>query len=260
MTSIEYISGYEAMNESIKISVKEYILDIQFTGINNNAITGNMIKELSEIIETYRERTKVVILRGNEAFFCSGISFGDVIESNEKENYSAGLLYELWEELSFGSFVSIAVVEGSVTAGGMGFAACCDIVIGKTNARFQLTELLFGLYPACVLPFLIKKIGYSKAHYLSLTAQAIDVYQAIDYGLVDFIDNESEAGLRKLVLRYKYIDKKTISAYKQYADTIYDIVSESKKLAIDKNHELFTDPGTIENISNYVNSGKFPWE
>nr|WP_269820011.1 enoyl-CoA hydratase-related protein [Bacillus velezensis] len=42
---------------------------------------------------------------------------------------------------------------GVANAGGIGFVAASDIVIADDTAVFSLSELLFGLFPAMVLPF-----------------------------------------------------------------------------------------------------------
>ncbi len=46
--------------------------------------------------------------------------------------------------------------------------AACDIVVCKTGVSFSLSELLFGLMPACVLPFVVRRTGVARAHYMTL--------------------------------------------------------------------------------------------
>jgi len=61
------------------------------------------------------------------------------------------------KSLSTCNKVVIAKVEGKVNAGGVGLVAASDIVVAHTQATFGLSEALFGLLPACVMPFLIRK-------------------------------------------------------------------------------------------------------
>jgi len=62
----------------------------------------------------------------------------------------------LWLRLATVRTVTISHVRGKANAGGIGFVAASDIVLADETAQFSLSELLFGLYPACVLPFLIR--------------------------------------------------------------------------------------------------------
>jgi polyketide biosynthesis enoyl-CoA hydratase PksH len=92
-------------------------------------------------------------------------------------------------------------VRGTSNAGGTGFVAASDIVIADNTAQFSLSELLFGLYPACVLPFLTKRIGFRKAHYLTLMTNPISVQQANAWNLVDAYEENSSL-IRDRVYRY----------------------------------------------------------
>lgn len=77
-------------------------------------------------------------------------------------------------------------------------------------------SLLFGLYPACVLPFLIHRIGRQKAHYMTLMTKPISVQEASEWGLIDAYDAESDVLLRKHLLRLRRLNKKGIAHYKQF--------------------------------------------
>src|SRR3546814_2371237 len=101
-------------------------------------------------------------------------------------------IYELCGHLAQERFCSITNVGGKANAGGVGFAAACDIVLADPSAEFSLSELLFALIPACVLPFLIRRIGFQKAHYMTLTTRPVPVRQALEWGLVDACDGNSE--------------------------------------------------------------------
>lgn len=87
--------------------------------------------------------------------------------------YRPDLLYDLWLKMMNGPFITISHVRGTTNAGGFGFVAASDIVIADETAIFNLSELLFGLFPAMVLPFLTGKIGDQRAHYLTLKTNSI---------------------------------------------------------------------------------------
>lgn len=101
-------------------------------------------------------------------------------------------MYDLWLRLATGPYVTISHVRGKANAGGLGFVAASDIVLANETAQFSLSELLFGLYPACVLLFLIRRIGFQRAHYFTLMTQPISAKQACEWGLVDACEPLSE--------------------------------------------------------------------
>ncbi|MGZ8779003.1 MAG: enoyl-CoA hydratase-related protein, partial [Thermoanaerobaculia bacterium] len=128
------------------------------------------------------------------------------------------------------------------------------------TAQFSLSELLFGLYPACVLPFLVRRIGFQKAHYLTLMTQPIQAKQACDWGLVDAVEPQSEALLRRHLQRLRRLSKPAIRRYKSYMSGVGMPVRDLRSAAIAGNLEVFTDAENLRAITRYVERGLFPWE
>ena len=147
-------------------------------------------------------------------------------------------------------------VRGKANAGGVGFVVASDIVLADQTAQFSLSELLFGLFPALVLPFLIRRIGFQKAHCLTLMIQPISVEQAYAWGLVDACDVQSESLLRKHLLRLRRLSKMGIIRYKRYMSRLYDWLLQSKSLAVAANREVFSDPRNLEWIFRYAETGQ----
>jgi len=98
---------------------------------------------------------------------CFGADFKAIATTHEHD-VSAGPLYDLWlrpGNRSVRDDLACARLKRMPEA--LGFVAASDIVLADETAQFSLSELLFGLYPACVLPFLIRRTGFQKAHYLT---------------------------------------------------------------------------------------------
>jgi polyketide biosynthesis enoyl-CoA hydratase PksH len=154
----------------------------------------------------------------------------------------------------------VAHVRGKVNAGGMGFVAASDIVLADQTAQFSLSELLFGLFPACVLPFLIRRIGVQKAHYLTLMTKPIGVQEAQAWGLVDAHDADSASLLRTHLLRLRRLSKPAIMRYKRYMHDLDRALQHAKPVALAANREVFSDPENLKGILRFVEQGKLPWE
>lgn len=250
--------------QTINVKFSEPICFIQINRPEaNNTINDLLIKEFSQVLKICDQSTTVVVIEGLPEVFCFGADFQDMCKEakngNQYKNNSESL-YNLWLKMITSSFVIISCVRGKVNAGGIGFIAASDIVIADQTAQFSLSELLFGLFPACVMPFLIRKIGFQKANYMTLMTQPIQIQQAFSWGLVDAYDTKSESLLRKHLLRLKYLSKNAIFQYKQYMNKLYDLPTQAKTSAVLANIKVFSDTNTLKGICRYVETGQFPWE
>jgi polyketide biosynthesis enoyl-CoA hydratase PksH len=231
-------------------------------GGSGNAINRTLVDEMrAALAET---RARIVVLEGTPEIFCQGADFADIDRRGGAMDAAGaddpGPMYALWRQLATGPFVSVAHVRGKVAAGGVGFVAACNIVLSDETATFGLSEMLFGLMPACVLPFLVQRIGFARANYLTLNTQPIGARQALDWGLVDAVEERSDALLRKHLLRLKRLGRPAVQRYKAYAATLTPLIDAARPAALAANIEVFADPANRANISRYVNEGRFPWE
>lgn len=250
--------------ETIKVRFHEQICYLQIHRPEaNNTINEQLVEECHQVLELCEKSMIVVVLEGLPKVFCFGADFKDIrneVESENNHQLNAESLYDLWLKLATGPYVTIAHVRGKVNAGGMGFVAACDIVLADQSAKFSLSELLFGIFPACVMPFLIRRIGFQKAHYLTLTAQSIPVMQAQRWGLVDDYEDQSDSLLHKYLLRFSRLSKLSIFRYKNYMRGLYDSIQQSKPLALTANRDVFSDPQILKGIEQFVENKIFPWE
>jgi polyketide biosynthesis enoyl-CoA hydratase PksH len=243
----------------VRIEPPVYVIRIDRPDAGNS-INRALVEEFSRALnECEADSIHVVVVEGSADVFCAGADFADyaVDESNAVDPQA---LYDVWERVASGPFISVAHVQGKATAGGVGFAAACDVVLASRSAQFSLTELLFGLYPACVLPFLSRRVGFQRAHYMTLTTKPVSAEQALQWGLADECDADSDALLRKLLLRLRRLPKAGIRNYKAYAVSLNPIIAQSRPGAVEANRELFADPVNRAAVRRFVESGLFPWE
>lgn len=253
-------NGYE----TIRVRFEEDICYLQiYRPDTNNTINDRLIAECSQALKLCEASAKIVVLEGLPKVFCFGADF-EVIQKEFESEYESKKnpepLYNLWLKLALGAFISIAHVQGKANAGGIGFVAACDVVLCEERATFSLSEMLFGLMPACVLPFLIRRMGFSRANYMTLMTQPISAKQAHAWGLVDAYEENSANLLRKHLLRMRRLAKTSVIRYKRYMNALNNFLGTSKQEAIEANLKVFSDPNNLKNITQYVKTGKFPWE
>jgi polyketide biosynthesis enoyl-CoA hydratase PksH len=249
--------------ETIKVRFQDSICFLQIDRPEaNNTINGRLVAECNEVLDHCEDTATVVVLSGSPQVFCFGADFNALPSDAARGGWDdgPGPLYDLWLRLATGPFVTIAHVRGKANAGGIGFVASSDIVLADDTAQFSLSELLFGLYPACVLPFLARRVGFQNANYLTLMTQPINATQALQWGLVDACEAQSETLLRRHLLRLRRLSKTAVTRYKRYMTFMSGSLPELKKSAIAANVEMFSDSANRRAISRYVEEGVFPWE
>jgi polyketide biosynthesis enoyl-CoA hydratase PksH len=227
-----------------------------------NAIDDVLVRELTAALHACEGVATVVVLEGLPDVFCNGADFNEIGARLDRgaPPQDPGPLYDIWHRLATGPFVSVAHVRGRANAGGVGFVAACDIVLCDTKATFSLSELLFGLMPACVLPFLSRRIGPARANTMTLMTQPVSASQAFDWGLVDACEENSDNLLRKHLLRLRRLGGDGVARYKRYATSLDDTLKSVRPAALAANMQVFSDPKNLERITRFARTGKFPWE
>ncbi len=128
--------------------------------------------------------SRVVELRGADArVFCTGLALdGDVTTLTQTQAF-AGVL----STLASAPKPTLAVVHGEALGGGLGLAAACDWVIASSTASFGLPELLWGVIPAMIWPFVVDRMSESAARRWTISAHARPASEALATGLADEI-------------------------------------------------------------------------
>ena len=156
-----------------------------------NAFNEVMIDELIQAIERIGrdESIRVVVLTGSGRAFCAGADLNWMKKMkgfSYEENYNDALrLAELMYRLYHLPKPTIARVNGASIGGSNGLVAACDIAIASHRAEFSLSEVKIGLVPACIGPYLLRRIGMKACRELFLTGERISADQARALGLVN---------------------------------------------------------------------------
>lgn len=156
----------------------------------HNAFDDIMIAELIQAFADVANHPeiRVLVITGAGKSFCAG---ADMNWMRRMKNYGleenradAMKLSEMLEKLSLLPIPTIAQVNGASVGGGVGIVAGCDIAIASTTAIFSLSEVRIGLVPACISPYLLRKIPDGKLRPYFLTGARISAEKAKDIGLI----------------------------------------------------------------------------
>lgn len=156
----------------------------------HNAFNEIVIGELTDLFEKAGadKKVRVVILRGNGKSFSAG---GDLhwmrrmADYNYQQNVNdAARLGTLLKTINDAPKPTIALVQGNAFGGGVGLAACCDIVIAEETAQFCLSEVRIGLIPSIIAPYVINAMGERMARRYFLTAERFGAGTAKEIGFI----------------------------------------------------------------------------
>ena len=157
----------------------------------HNAFNATVITELSAAFSEMENdpQIRVVVLTGAGKSFCAGADLNwmrAVITQSFDENLAEALaLADLfWQIYTFKRPV-IARVNGAAIGGGTGFVAVCDIAIAARSAVFSFSEVKIGVVPACIGPYVVKKMGEGKARELFIIGERMEAARAMSVGLVN---------------------------------------------------------------------------
>ncbi len=157
----------------------------------HNAFNSVMINELSAVFDLAKDDpdVRVVVLTGKGKSFCAGADLNwmkEIIKYSFEQNLEESMnIAELMRKIYALPKPAIAMVNGAAIGGGTGFVSASDIAIASDNAKFGLSEVKIGLVPAAISPYVVRKIGESKAREYFLTGKRISAQTAKDIGLVN---------------------------------------------------------------------------
>jgi methylglutaconyl-CoA hydratase len=155
----------------------------------HNAFNKIMLEELVYCFENMGEDVLCVILRGRGKSFCAGVDLNwmkAVSQNSYETNYQESLLLsKCFLGIYQCSRPTIAVVHGVALGGANGLLSACDLAYCTDDATFSLSEVKIGIVPACISPYVIKRVGEYSAKELMLTGRRIHGKEAEGFRLVN---------------------------------------------------------------------------
>lgn len=193
--------------ETLEVRIENKVLWVALNRPDvRNAFDEVMIRELLDVLARAKDDgdARLMVLTGNGKAFCAGADLHWMKKMKGftfDENYEDALqLAELMYNLYMLPKPTIASVNGASIGGSNGLVAACDIVIASHRAEFSLSEVKIGLVPACIGPYLMRKVGERSCRELFTTGERISADEAKRLGLVN--DVVTHAKLTRRVEEY----------------------------------------------------------
>ncbi|TSA25977.1 MAG: enoyl-CoA hydratase/isomerase family protein [Bacteroidetes bacterium] len=156
----------------------------------HNAFNTTMLEELAECFLDLQSTDAIcVILRGRGKSFCAGADLTwmkDVATNSYEINYQESLLLsKCFYSIYTCTKPTIALVHGASLGGANGLLASCDLAYCTDDATFSLSEVKIGIVPACISPYVVKRVGEYGTRELMLTGRRINGKEAEAFHLVN---------------------------------------------------------------------------
>jgi isohexenylglutaconyl-CoA hydratase len=153
-----------------------------------NALSLAMVEELSRCFTTLRDEAyrdvRVALLRAAGESFCAGGNLRDMSAAPGDGIRVGALLDEVLRTVNEAPQVVIARIQGPAMGGGLGLICVSDIAIADEGATFGLPEVRLGLAPATISPYVVQRLGFTRARQLMLTGRRFNAAAALEYGLI----------------------------------------------------------------------------
>ncbi|HEV2149583.1 MAG TPA: enoyl-CoA hydratase-related protein, partial [Longimicrobiaceae bacterium] len=146
--------------------------------------------------------------------------------------------------------------------GGVGLAAACDLVIAAPEARFSLPEVVLGVIPAVVTPFLLRRLPPGRAGALSLGSRTLGAAEAHALGLVDEVAADGvEAALERQLGRVFRSSPAALAAQKRHLDALSGgaALEAQAAAAVDRLLEVLADPEALEGARAFADGFAPAW-
>ena len=153
-----------------------------------NAVTDDMVRELTRLINGAAEKADIVVLRGAGKDFCVGRAGMGARPSPEPTAYTrrnfSDTVFDAYGAMRSCPIPIVAVVQGGAHGFGCAIAAACDITIASDKAKFSVPEMAHQIMPTMVLSSFVDRVPKKAAAYLAYSMFEVSAERALSYGIV----------------------------------------------------------------------------
>lgn len=163
---------------------------------NRNALSRGLLAQLHTALdEALQPSTRAVVLTHAPPAFCSGADLTERAAGPVDSTPMADVMERLMSAVP----PTIAAVNGSVRAGGIGLMAACDLVVVHSKVTFAFTEVRLGVAPAIISVPILRRCTWPPLAAPFLTGEMFDAASALSMGLVTHVTDDVSATVERLL-------------------------------------------------------------
>jgi enoyl-CoA hydratase/carnithine racemase len=169
-----------------------------------NPLNASTLTALASAVQHAEDDTSIraIVIDAEGEHFCSGMDLSAGLDSElDAGMESLRLFADTLLRIRRTRLPVIACIEGKAAGGGVGLAAACDIVLASTTASFILPEVIVGMVPALITPFLLRRVTAGRLGHLALSSRTLPALEARELGIVDEVADDVRAALGRQLSR-----------------------------------------------------------
>lgn len=211
------------MEAFVKTELFDRYAQVVFGSPSHNAMSSGLLKQLADEINALENKDLRVIWLSSQGdkTFCAGADLYELL-SLKDETTSTDFFHQFGKlnlALKQSPHLILTSVQGKAIGGAVGIIAASDYVIASDQASIRLSELINGIGPFVVGPFIERKIGI--AHFNHLTLNPVNWYDAawcLQKGLYNEVYDSKErlnAAISKKINELSQYSPKALKEIKQ---------------------------------------------
>jgi methylglutaconyl-CoA hydratase len=258
--------AYTTLRVEKEATVARVTLD---RGAVRNAIDETMIAELTDAVRSLGgdDTVRVVVLTGAGDVFSAGADLNwmkKVAQYSFEQNVEDALTFaRMMEALYRLPKATIARVNGACLGGGVGLVSACDVAVAVRDAKFALREVLLGIAPAAISPYVLRKMSQAHALDYFLTGRVFDAERAREIGLVnEAVESELlDAEIDVWIQRFLHAGPKAIAASKALINKVaWSSIEEIQEYTARTIAGLRGSPEGKEGFAAFFEKRKAEWD
>lgn len=265
------VAASNNVTAGVRVAVERDVLRVTLDRPERqNAVNGELLSGLHAALDQAEadSRIRMVLIDATGPVFCSGMDLVDAAAAPDDASPGGDDLAERGGAQFFGLLrrlttvprVVVSALDGRVTGGGVGIVAASDFVYATERSSFALPELLWGLLPCCVLPFLIRRVGFQPAYAMTLSTLPVSAARAERDHLVDELVADTGQAARRLAARLAKIDPAGLGDAKRYAARLWPGPDRQEEIAVTQFARLLSAPEVRGRIRDFADRRLMPWE
>jgi len=153
-----------------------------------NAVTDDMVRELTRLIRSAPKKSDIVVLRGAGSDFCVGRAGMGARPAVEPTAYArrkfSDVVFDAYGAMRASPIPIVCAVQGGAHGFGCAIAAACDITIASDKATFSVPEMAHQIMPTMVLSSFVDRVPRKAMAYLLYSTFEVSAERALSYGIV----------------------------------------------------------------------------
>lgn len=95
---------------------------------------------------------------------------------------------------------------------------------------------------------------------MALTTLSLSAEEAKQPGLVDIVDENLDAALKRMSTRLLRLESGSVENLKRYMRDMWIVNEQMEELAITESYRFASNSQVREKLKRFVEQGRFPWE